>query len=128
MIADNPKVLKFIKGLDGLFTIVPRDYDFHDAEFESIYWQNGKDIVIKFSDKINERIYFITWNITPSYEEFDFCGAPHNPYVDQIDIKEVASRPDIIRFECEGSGLVVNATAIRVTIEEIQKEDYENYE
>ena len=128
MIKNSPIIHKLVTGLDELFAIVPRDYSFHDTEFESIYWQNGKDIVIKFSDKINERIYFITWNITPSYEEFDFCGAPHNPYVDQIDIKEVASRPDIIGFECEGSGLVVNATAIRVTIEEIQKEDYENYE
>lgn len=124
MITTNPDTLKLITGLDELFAIVPRDYSFHDTEFESIHWQNGDDIVIKFSDKFGDKIYYITWQITPCYEEFDFCGAPHNPYASLIDVKEVVGRPDVVRFECEGSGLVVNATAIHVAIEEIPQEDY----
>lgn len=124
MIKNSPKIHKLVTGLDELFAIVPPDYSFHDTEFESIQWQNGEDIVIKFSDKFGDKIFYITWRITPCYEEFDFCGAPHNPYVSLIDVKDVVGRPDVVRFECEGSGLVVNATAIHVTIEEIPHKDY----
>ena len=43
MITTNPDTLKLITGLDELFAIVPRDYSFHDTEFESIHWQNGDE-------------------------------------------------------------------------------------
>lgn len=128
MIQNNPKIRKLVTGLDELFAIVPPDYSFHDTEFESIQWQNGEDIVIKFSDKFGDKICYITWRITPCNEEFDFCGAPHNPYVSLIDVKDVVGRPDVVRFECEGSGLVVNATAIHVTIEEIPQKDYKLFD
>lgn len=124
MIQNSPKIRKLITGLDELFAILPPDYSCHDTEFESIQWQNGEDIVIKFSDKFGDKIYYITWRITPCNEVFDFCGAPHNPYVSLIDVKDVVGRPDVVRFECEGSGLVVNATAIHVNIQEIPQKDY----
>lgn len=123
MIKNSPIIRKLVTGLDELFAIVPRDYSFHDTEFESIQWQNGEDIVIKFSDMFGDKVYYITWRITPDYDYFDFYGAPQNPYVDQITVKKDPEHSDIVRFECEGSGLVVNATAIHVTIEEIPQDD-----
>lgn len=123
MVQNSPKIRKLVTGLDELFAIVPPDYSFHDTEFESIQWKSGEDIVIKFSDMFGDKVYYITWRITPDYDYFDFYGAPQNPYIDQITVKEDPERSEIVRFECEGSGLVVNATAIHVTIEEIPKED-----
>lgn len=128
MISKSTEVRKHIDGLDELFAIVPEDHNFHDSEVESFEWRMmDNEVVLKISDThINDKIYFITWHITPDPGgDIQFYGAPYNTYLLGIDITEVENHPELVRLQCDGnSGLVVNATSIRVTIEEIPKEDY----
>lgn len=116
--------MKLVEGLDEFFKVVPRDYNFHDMEFESIRWKNGEEIVIKLNIQLLEKIYYITWFIKPDGDYFEFYGAPHNPYISGLDIKAVPYHPELVRFECDESGLMVNARHIWVEIHEIPEEDY----
>lgn len=127
MITVNETTKRLIEGLDELFAIIPDDHDFHDAEIESFEWNMMKEeIVFKISDMfIDDKIYYITWYIKPDLgRDFQFVGSPYNTYIGGINIEECENRTDMIRFECDGSGLMVTASSIKVMIEEIPQEDY----
>ena len=126
MITKTPSSRKLITGLEAVFNIFGDDYSFHDTEFECFRWQNGEELVIKFNDRMGDKIYYIVWHITPEPGcQFKFFGGPYDPYVFGIDIEDVPEHADWVRFKCEGDcGLIINATAIHVEVHEIPEEDY----
>ena len=128
MITINETTKRLIEGLDELLAIIPKDHNFHDAEIESFEWNMMKEeIIFKISDMfIDDKIYYITWHIKPHQgRDFQFVGSPYNTYIGGINIEEFENRTDMITFECDGSGLMVTTSSIRVTIEEIPQEDYQ---
>ena len=56
MITKTPSSRKLITGLEAVFNIFGDDYSFHDTEFECIRWQNGEELVIKFNDRMGDKI------------------------------------------------------------------------
>lgn len=129
MISNDPEFKKLVTGLDELFAVidVENGYSFHDAELESFSWNVGEDIFIKFSVIWFDKIYYMTWQITPDWADFTFYGMPYSPYVNEITIRQVRNprTPEVLNFYCEGCGLDVDFIAAKVEIHEIPKEDYD---
>ena len=132
MITNDPEFKELVTGLDELFAVidVKDGYSFHDAELENFSWNVGEDILIKFSVMWHEKNYYMTWQITPDLADFTFYGAPYNPYVNEITIRQARTKrtPAVLNFYCEGCGLDVDFTAAKVEIHEIPKGDYRKYQ
>lgn len=77
----DPNFINEIAGLRELFSLVPEEYSFHDAELESAEWslQDCELVVRYFCYYGLERQIHVTFYLKPEMNDFTIELSPHGP-------------------------------------------------
>lgn len=99
----DPNFIDEIAGLRELFSLVPEEYSFHDAELESAEWSlQDCELVIRYFCYYGlERQIHVTFYLKPEMNDFTIELSPHNPYTYGLEISRSESQlqPQIYTFD-----------------------------
>ena len=99
----DPNFINEIAGLRELFSLVPEEYSFHDAELESAEWslQDCELAVRYFCYYGLERQIHVTFYLKPEMNDFTIELSPHIPYTYGLEISRSESQlqPQIYTFD-----------------------------
>lgn len=115
----DPNFIDEISGLRELFSLVPEEYSFHDAELESAEWSHENcELVVRYLCYYGvERQIHVTFYLKPEMNDFTIELSPHNPYTYGLEISRSESQLSKYHFFADGSGPEVDCTDIRIETE-----------
>lgn len=106
----DPTFVDEISGLRELFSLVPEEYSFHDAELESAEWSllDCELVVRYFCCYGLDRQIYVTFYLKPEMNDFTIELSPHNPYTYGIEISRVSR-------SCRSTISLLTAAALKWT-------------
>ncbi len=124
----DPMLVDEIEGLDKLFEFLPQEYSFHDSELESVNWNAEQCELIAvyscYSFLPEDEVYYVTFHIKPSMEDFEVFVSPHNPYTFGIDIVRSEDPRYKYIFKADCAGPCVNCDNIWIEIEKADPKEF----